>query len=107
METITAMFSTLAALVAAGLIVSEFIEKFWKLDGFWAQIRAVVVTMALGELGAGFQWGMFSDPATCGTNAWYICGGAIGLVGAVGANWAFTTPVGQQILQWLKLRPKT
>ena len=106
MEQLTDIFGSMATLAVAGLVISELAEKLgWNLQGAWAQVRAVVATLLLGTVGALLQLGMFAIPETCGVYAWYICGPVIGAVAGLGANFAFMTPIGQAVLEFLKLRP--
>jgi hypothetical protein len=107
MTQLSDIFTSIAAISAAGIVISEFLDKFgWQLSGVWAQVRSIGVTVVLSTVGAVTSLGMFQDPATCGTNAWYVCGPVIGAVAGLISNWAFMTPLGQFLLEKLGLKPK-
>lgn len=101
------IFLSIATISAAGIVISEFIDKFgWTLTGVWAQVRSIGVTVVLATGGCVLSMGMFADPVTCGANAWYVCGPVIGGVAGLISNWAFMTPLGQFLLEKLGLKPK-
>ena len=102
-----AVFSTLSALAGGVLVLEELVDRFWNLDGISSQVRTLVLGVALGEIGAGFSFGMFADVTVCGSQVWYVCGAAIGFTGGCIANFAFLTPLAKWVLELLKIRPKS
>lgn len=107
METLTNIFENLAAMTAGVVVIAEFVDRFWHLEDWTSQLRAIVLGLALGELGAFFSLGMFADPQVIGSNPPWLAGGLIGLVAGLVGNWAFATPLAKMILEALKIRPKT
>jgi hypothetical protein len=104
---LNSIFLNVGALMAAILAFSEFLEKAgWKLQGVASQVRSLGVGGVLGTLGAWLKLGMFADILVTGGQPFYVAGPVIGLAVAVMANWSFTTPLIQYILEMLKLRPK-
>jgi len=102
-----AIFATLASIAIAVSTCEEWIDRVWNLDGAAAQIRTLALGVVLGFGGAMLDWGMFADPATCGNRPDIICGPIIGFAAALGANFAFTTPLLKVLLELLKIRAKS
>ena len=101
-------WDTLAVIWASTIAISEFVDKFWDLDGVAAQIRTWAIGIVLGAAGGIFGLGMFADPAVCGEAAMpaVLCGAIVGLVAAILANFAFLLPVVKWVLEKVKIRPK-
>jgi len=99
------IFVNIAVLISAVLALSEFVDKFWDLEGVASQARSLVIGALVGTLGAYLDLGMFADPTVIGAQPDYISGPVIGLGAALMANWSFTTPFVQYLLELLKLRP--
>lgn len=103
---IGSFFASVATMVALVIALSELIDKLWKLNGVVAQIRSLFVGVGLGELGAGFNLGMFADTSWWGANPWYVVGALVGVMAGLTGNWTFATPIVKWVLELLKIRPK-
>lgn len=106
MEAILTMFQSVALMAAAVVVISEFVDRFWKLQDWKSQLRSLGIGLAIGEIGAGFSLGMFADPTVIGTNPWWLAGGLIGILAGLTGNWTFATPLVKALLELLKIRPK-
>jgi hypothetical protein len=102
---ISTIFSSVLAMTAAVIALSEFVDRFWKLIDVAAQVRSLAIGIILGAAGAGLQLGMFSDPTVIGPNAWYVAGPLIGLLCGLIGNWSFATPFIKWLLEFLKIAP--
>lgn len=99
-------FTTVTAIATMILFFEEAIDRFWNLDGVASQVRTLGIGVLIGEIGAYFNLGMFSDPLVVGSNVWYVSGLAVGIFSTITANLAFLTPLAKAILELLKIRPK-
>jgi len=100
-----AIFAGMAAMTGAVVALAEFIDKFWDLEGTAAQLRSLAIGILLGMAGAGFHLGMFADPSWQGGQAWYVVGGATGILSGLVGNWTFATPFIQWLLGVLHISP--
>lgn len=98
-------FESIAALVAFVLIVSEWIDKAWNLDGTASQIRSFIIALLASTAGSYFNVGLFAAPET-GTFGWYYEGPIVGAYVGIICNWAFLTPAAKSILELIRVRPK-
>lgn len=103
-------FASLGGLTALVIVLAELVDRFWKLDGLVSNVRAVVIGIILGEIGALFHLGMFADPAIAaeaGTfAAWYWVGLFVGLQAGLQGSLLFMLPIAKAILEAIKIRPK-
>lgn len=105
------LFASVGAMSAAVIVISELLEKIgWKMQGLVSNIRALVVGVILGGVGAGLHLGMFADPAVLGeagwASAWYVGGPLVGIMAGLAGNLLFMLPAVKAVLEMLKLRPK-
>lgn len=83
-------------LAAVSIVLTEYLSKLTKLNGFAAQVQSWVVSIILASianvLGLGFgNVNLFTD---------LLCGLLVGLV----ANGTFNIPLTKTILTWIKAR---
>lgn len=93
---ILSFIQNVAILAAVVVVLSEYLSRLTKADGFWAQFQtwvvAFIVALIANVLGLGF-----------GSASWFtdaLLGVFIGLV----ANGIFNIPFTQTVLVWIKAR---
>jgi len=92
-------FTTLLGISTLVTLLVGFVKKWLKLTGFWAQLVAWLMGIAVAYIGWIFKWGIFSEVIL-----WYvplIYGVAVGLV----SNGIFNIEVVKSILRLFKLEP--
>jgi hypothetical protein len=105
MQDIVNALGSVMSLAAFLILAGQLCDKAgWILNGAAAQFRVLFIGVILGEGGAAFHIGMFSDPTVFGTMAWYFSGLVVGLTAGLTANWSFATPIIQWILTLLGIR---
>ena len=97
LTTILAFFASPAALVPLIVLVGEFVDKYWDLDGTAAYIRTAVLAVLLGLVGLLFNIGYMADVG--GVEIVYNL-----VVLILASTGLFAVPFLKQILEFLKIR---
>ena len=102
MTTITTMFATFVAFVAGVIIITEAINKIFKIENSTTKlIISWIMSIGLAALGFGLQLGFFAD---CGTpDMWqgWVKTILIGLGCAIAANKIYDRDEIWNLLEWI------
>lgn len=94
---IVGLFTTLFGLGALSVIASEWITKYTKVEGSWAQVQSWVVSVLLGVFCSWLGFGIFNGTSTMGG---VLYGVLIGLI----SNGIFDMNLVKRILEMVKIR---
>jgi hypothetical protein len=91
------LFTTLFALGALSVVACEWLTKYTKAEGSWAQVQSWAVSVVLGVLCSFLGFGIFNGVSTTGG---VLYGVLIGLI----SNGIFDINLVKRILEMVRLR---
>lgn len=94
---ITELVTNVAILAALVVVVSEYLSKLTKFEGFWAQAQSWAVSVVLAGIASYLGIGIFTNITVF---AVLLYGLLVGLV----ANGFFEIPYTKTVLVWIRAR---
>jgi len=98
-NTILGYFASPEGLVAFTVLIGEFVDRYWDLDGTAAYIRTAVIAVILGVVGVILDVGYMADIE--GIDIAYNL-----IVLILASTGLFAVPFLKQILEFIKIRKK-